>query len=185
MSIILLGLLGIFFVLLGLVIYFFRARSRIVRNPNVEQIHIAHPAIAEEVQTMVERIASIAEVPTPEVFIFRAELPNAFIISSRKKPLLFLADELFEECDELGSEKGLAKLEWAICHEIAHIKERHALKSGITETLDLAGQRLKVNRFTALAVNRRTTIEHQANARAKILFKKIECFSRPQNTDCL
>jgi len=173
LSIISTALISISLVLLGLAIYFLRARNQIARHPNVEPIHLAHPTLAEEVQSMVERIAIIAEVPTPEVFIFRAELPNAFIIPSRKKPLLFLADELFEACDDLGSEKGLAKLEWTICHEMAHIMERHALKSGITETLDLAGHRLKIKKLLELAQKRRVIIENQADARASILHEEL------------
>ncbi len=157
-----------------LMVYYFRGRNRIASHPNVEPIDIAHPGIAEEVRAMVGQIACIAKTPIPEVFIFRAERPNAFIIPSGGRPMLFLADELFEECDELGPEKGLAKLEWTICHEIAHIRERHAFTSGFAEGAALIGLHLNVKRLVRFAEKKRGIIERQANERAKILFKKIE-----------
>ncbi len=173
LSVISIALSGISLALLCLAMYFRHAKNRIVHHPNVELIHIAHPAIAEDVQAMVTRIATIAEVPAPEVFIFRADRPNAFIIATRKRPLLFLADELFEACDELGPEKGLSRLEWAICHEIAHIKESHGIVSGVTEVIGLAGHRLSVKCLVRLAERRRAPIEQQANLRAHTLLKKL------------
>jgi len=95
-------LFGCFIILLALLIHFHWSRYRITSHPHVEPMAIAHPSIANEIQWLVEKVASIAHISTPKIYVFRAQHSNAFMIASTKSPHLFLSDELFEACDELG-----------------------------------------------------------------------------------
>ena len=98
-------------------------------HPHIESIEIAEPSIAIELKQLVAEIATIAGVPAPPLYIRRAAMPNAFVVTAIFRSELYLTDELLEHCNEL--ENGLEKLTLAICHEIAHIQRGDALRVGL------------------------------------------------------
>jgi len=166
-------ILGFFLVPLSLFVHFHWSSYRITSHPHVEPIHIALPSIADEIQLLVEKVSYIAQIPVPETYIFRSQLSNAFIIASTKSPHLFLSDELFEECNELGEEQGIEKLEWTICHEIAHIQHNDALPVYLIETVHALTTTLKLNKFSQLIDKWADTIEKRADTKANKLYQSI------------
>jgi|GEM_PF-4514773 len=166
-------LLGLALILLCLLVHFLWSRYRITSHPHVEPIHIALPSIADEIQLLVEKVSYIAQIPVPKTYIFRSQLSNAFIIASTKSPHLFLSDELFEECNELGEEQGIEKLEWTICHEIAHIQNRDALPIYIIEVIRAITSLLRLGSLTQLTGKWVSTIENRANIEANKLYAMI------------
>lgn len=166
-------LFGLILIPLSMYAHFHWSRHHITNHVHVEPIHIALPSIADEVQAMVEKVADIAQISAPETYIFRSELPNAFIIASRKKPRLFLSDELFEECNELGENKGIEKLEWTICHEIAHIQHRDAVPVYMIETIRGLAELLKLNMLSQFLDKWISSIEDQADNKANKLYRSI------------
>ena len=71
-----------------------------------------------ELHARVERLAQIAEVPTPRVAVSSAAVPNAFTIGVRpSKATVVVTDGLLETLDE-------DELDAVIAHELAHVKNR-------------------------------------------------------------
>jgi len=110
------------YVMIKLIWVWYRLRF----HPHVERIEIAFPAIAPELNALVDEVATVAGVSTPALYIRRAALPNAFIVATIIRPELYLTDELLEDCDR--RQDGLNRLIHTVCHEIAHIKRGDAPK---------------------------------------------------------
>jgi len=166
-------LIGLALIPLTLFIHFFWSKYRITHHPHVESIHIALPSIADEIQSLAQKIALIAQIETPNIYIFRAQFSNAFIITARRTPYLFLSDELLEECNALGVDAGIGKLEWTICHEIAHIQRHDALPIYIVEIVSSFASLLQFKKLSRFTEQWRFSIEEQADSKADILYKSI------------
>ncbi|MDX8407917.1 MAG: M48 family metalloprotease [Mariprofundaceae bacterium] len=99
--------------------------QRLLHNPHVQPLAIALPVQGILIQQLINDMAKIAEIHPPEVFVYRACLPNAYIASMPLRPELFLSDEALEQASESNSPiEYMAQL---IGHEMAHIRLHHAL----------------------------------------------------------
>jgi len=137
-------------------------------HPHVEPIEIAKPAISRELGNLVTKVAGIAGIMAPPVYIRRAALPNAFIVAGIFRPELFLTDELLEQCESLET------LERIICHEIAHIKRGDAIPLGML-TLATQWSRILAIPFLLNYFQKHIdNIEHAANLEAEVFFQTIK-----------
>lgn len=104
-----------------------RAKDTILHHPHVQPLDEALPVHGELIRELVNDLANIATVPAPEVFVYRANLPNAFVTQLHRRPKLFLADETFELANR---DRGhtIDRLAAVIAHELAHLKLRQTRK---------------------------------------------------------
>lgn len=107
-----------------------RARDCILAHPHVAPLAEALPVHAPLVADLTKELADIAGVPAPDIYVYRAALPNAFVSIRHLRPEMFLADELFEQ---VNHDQGRAVLELAdtIAHELAHVKLHQTLAHAI------------------------------------------------------
>jgi len=102
-----------------------KSSRRLFQHQHVSPLAIALPVQGEPIQLMINDMSHCAGIPSPEVFVYRARLPNAFIASAPLRTELFISDEALEEASE--SANPLDTLAQLIGHELAHIKLRHGL----------------------------------------------------------
>jgi len=137
-------------------------------HPHVETIEIAKPAISQELGNLVTKVAYVADVTPPPVYIRRAVLPNAFIVAGIIRPELFLTDELLEQCESLET------LERIICHEIAHIKRGDAIPLGMLMLASQWSRKLAMTSLANFFEKRIDRIEHVTDLEARTIFQAMK-----------
>jgi len=121
------------FVLAAIALFYIAAISlqlwksdrHLIQHSHVMPLNQALPVQGNLIQQLISDMASIAEVLPPEVFVYRARLPNAYIAAMPLRPELFLSDEALEQANE--SDRPLENLAQLVGHELAHIRLHHAL----------------------------------------------------------
>jgi len=158
------------FIALSIALHLLWALKRIHAHPYVEPAHIAVPGIAPYLSRLISDISKIAEIEPPELYFYRAQLPNAFAVATIMRSELFIADELLEEANL--QEKRLDYLMRVICHEIAHLKNNDSVKLGLLTYISNLSVFFKFRFVQNKCTQLITKIEHQADLTANELFQK-------------
>jgi len=143
---------------------------RLQNHPSIETIEVAKPEVAEAIHTLTQQISQAAQVPSPNLFIRRAALPNAFIVACIWKPDLYLTDELLEQCEQ--HDDPLSYLTFVLCHEIAHIKRGDAIQVGLLTYTNQWAELLKLKTISKRIEKKLNQIEQQTDTLAEILMQK-------------
>jgi len=123
--IILAGLIGsLLAYALGVVIRLWYCTKNLKQHIHVNSLERALPVHAEWVYKLLQELSLIASIDTPKVFVYRAELPNAFVAVMPLRSEIYIADELFE--DASTSDDPIHTLAQTLAHELAHLKLNHA-----------------------------------------------------------
>ncbi|MDX8414254.1 MAG: M48 family metalloprotease [Mariprofundales bacterium] len=154
-----------------LVGYWLLAWYRVRYHRCVQPLAQAIPEVAGEIQFLAKRIALIAGVPLPQLFVRRAALPNAFVLATIARPELYLTDELFESLDEQPD--SLDQLTKVLCHEIAHIRLNHAVTIGLWTIVQMAGNSLGIALFESWACQKIAQLEVAADQYANQIFTRM------------
>jgi len=104
-------------------------KRRLLNHQFVIPLSAAFPANAPLIRAMVDELAGILDISTPEVFVYRARISNAFVTAMALRAELYIADEAFESANE--HENPLKSLASLIAHELAHIKLNHSLEHAV------------------------------------------------------
>jgi len=143
---------------------------RIHSHPHVEPAYIAIPEIEPYLSQMISDIAKLAKIAPPELYVCRAQLPNAFVIATIMRAELFITDELLEEANNLDNK--LDYLTRIICHEIAHLKNHDSIRLGLITYINNLSSSLHVRLIEQQCTLLITKIEQQADLTASALFKQ-------------
>ena len=167
-TILLASIATLFLMLLGISIHLWLCKHKLHNHHHVNTLEKALPIHAPHVYQLIQELSSIANIDTPEVFIYRAALPNAFVAAMPLQANLYIADELFEEANESTS-NPLQVLAYTLAHEIAHLKQKHAFKHALYTYLTF----LQVYGLTAWAKKKLCVIEKEADAEAENIMKQF------------
>ncbi len=148
------------------------------RHPHVEPVERAKPEISCELNALVGEIAAIANIATPQLYIRRAALPNAFVVAAIARPELYLTDELLEHCCTTAN--PLAELTHVLAHEIAHIRRGDAIPLGLLHWL--RGCAVMPARFRRRCERHIAIIEKDADCEARQLVQRLSDIG-PETTD--
>ena len=141
-------------------------------HPHVQPLdEVISADIALHLKTIIAKISNLAGIETPNIYICRAELPNAFAVASIMRTELFLTDELLEEAN--NKENKLEYLTMVLCHEIAHIQHNHSLEPGLWTYGFKVGIFFRVQAIHRYCKNRLIRLEDQADISAKALYEKM------------
>jgi len=111
-----------------------KANLRLIHHPHVMPLAQALPVQGETFRQLIADMSACAGVSVPDVFVYRSQLPNAFISAIPLHPELFLSDESLEEANE--SQTPLDAFTQLIGHELAHIKLHHKLYHAVIMYFD-------------------------------------------------
>jgi len=133
-------------------------------HPSIEPIAIAQPEISATLQQLLEQLSQLAEITTPDIYIRRAALPNAFVVASVFRQDIYLTDEMLETCDE--QDNPLDYLSFVLCHEICHIKRNDSIRLGILTYAGWAATCLRLRNINAYIEQKTRYIEQQTDSMA-------------------
>jgi len=111
-----------------------KANQGLIHHPHVMPLAQALPVQGETFRKLIADMSACADIPVPDVFVYRSQLPNAFISAIPLRPELFLSDESLEEANE--NKMPLDAFTQLIGHELAHIKLHHKLYHAIIMYFD-------------------------------------------------
>lgn len=147
--------------------YVLWAWYRLHHHPHVEHLQVALPDVADEFHSLIRLVAGAAGVSTPDVYVRRAALPNAFVLAATIRPELYLTDELLEFLD--GQDDGFQRLVFILCHEMAHLELGHALPMGVAQFFELLGDKVGLPFIRKFGAHRIARMEEEADVRARQL----------------
>ncbi|WP_440954697.1 M48 family metalloprotease [Methanosarcina sp. Mfa9] len=75
--------------------------------------------------SILEELSSRAQVKTPELYSFEAEIPGMFTVGNGSKAFIAISTSMFETFDDLN-------LEVLLAHEVGHIKNRDVSLNTVT-----------------------------------------------------
>jgi len=106
-------------------IQLWNASRHLFQHPHVLSLAKALPVQGALIQQLINDMANLEDIESPAVFIYRSQLPNAYIAAMPLRPELLISDEALEHANQSRNPvKDLAQL---IGHELAHIKLHHGL----------------------------------------------------------
>jgi len=167
-SIILAGLIGsLLAYALGVVMRLWYCKKNLKQHIHVNSLERALPVHAEWVYKLVQELSLIASIDTPKVFVYRAELPNAFVAVMPLRSEIYIADELFEDAN--ASPDPIYTLAQTLAHELGHLKLNHAFAHAIYTYISY--QRIPM--LHNFAKKQLQNIEQEANNEADYIVSQL------------
>jgi len=152
---------------LGIYIRLWYCKENLKQHIHVNDLERALPVHAVWVYKLLQELSFIASIRTPKVFVYRAELPNAFVAAIPLQSEIYIADELFEEAN--ASDKPIDTLAQTLAHEIAHLKLNHSFAHAIYTYLSFQHMPMLSN----LARNKLRKIEQEADDEAECIASQL------------
>jgi Zn-dependent protease with chaperone function len=146
---------------LGVFIRLWYCAKHLKQHIHVNSLERALPVNAVWVYKLLQELAHIASIDVPEVFVYRAELPNAFVAAMPLRSEIYIADELFEDAN--ASHNPIATLTQTLAHEVAHLKLNHSFAHAIYTYLSYQ----HIPTLSNFAKNKLQKIEQEADNEAE------------------
>jgi len=153
--------------LLGISLHLWLCKHKLHQHHHINSLEKALPIHAPHVQQLIQELSSIANIVEPDVFVYRAALPNAFVAAMPLQANLYIADELFEKANE--ARDPLHTLAYILAHEIAHLKQKHAFKHAFYTYLTF----VQVCGLTTWAKRKLCVIEEEADIEAENIVRQF------------
>jgi len=142
---------------LGVYIRLWYCKKNLTQHIHVNDLEKALPVHAIWVYKLLQELSFIASIEPPKVFVYRAELSNAFVAAMPLRSEIYIADELFEQAN--ASHDPIDTLAQTLAHEIAHLKFNHSFTHAIYTYLSYQHMPMLCN----LAKNKLRKIEQEAD----------------------
>ncbi len=108
-------------------LYAFKAYKRAIaflNSDDVMTLRQAFPVYHEKYEALLEDLARLAGIPAPTMYVYQAELPNAFVMIEKMHPVIFVSDEVLRRAEQTKGSR-LDYLVGIIAHELGHLACRH------------------------------------------------------------
>ncbi|MDQ6990775.1 MAG: M48 family metalloprotease [Mariprofundaceae bacterium] len=162
---------SLFIYALSIYIRLWYCKKKLKQHIHVNDLERALPVHAVWVYKLLQELSLIAAIHPPKVFVYRAELPNAFVAAMPLRSEIYIADELFEEAN--ASHDPIDTLAQTLAHEIAHLKLNHAFTHAIYTYLSYQ----HIPMLSDLAKNKLRTIEQEADDEAERIVSQLHNFN--------